>query len=120
MGKGAFGRRHLRNSGRPGYGDRWVSCTGKPADVDNGGLAATATVAAGTLLGFQAREGVCVCTRVRGGFGVCVCVWRWARGVFEEMTRVLKILLRGSEMPGLLKIWMMVHHTWFGDNNRVL
>ena len=96
MGKGAFGRRHLRNSGRPGYGDRWVSCTGKPADVDNGGLAAAA---AGTLLGFRAREGVCVCVHAhaRGGFGVCV--WR-GRGVFEEMTRVLKILLRGSEMPG--------------------
>ena len=45
MGKGAFGRHHLRNLGRPGYGDRWVSCTGKPADVDNGGLAAAATVA---------------------------------------------------------------------------
>ena len=51
MGKGAFGRRHLRNSGRPGYGDRWVSCTGKPADVDNGGLATAAAVAR-TLLGF--------------------------------------------------------------------
>ena len=98
MGKGAFGRRHLRNSGRPGYGDRWVSCTGKPADVDNGGLAAAAAAAAGTLLGFRAREGVCVCARAhaRGGFGVCVCVWR-GRGVFEEMTRVLKILLRGSQ-----------------------
>ena len=74
MGKGAFGRRHLRNSGRPGYGDRWVSCTGKPADVDNGGLA----VAAMTLLGFRAREGVCVCTRVRAPEEVlmCVCVWR--------------------------------------------
>ena len=68
MGKGAFGRRHLRNSGRPGYGDRWVSCTGKPADVDNGGLEA-----AGTLLGFRAREGVCVRAHARGGFGVCVC-----------------------------------------------
>ena len=69
MGKGAFGRRHLRNSGRPGYGDRWVSCTGKPADVDNGGLAA----AAGTLLGFRVREGVCVCTRTPGEVLVCVC-----------------------------------------------
>ena len=69
MGKGAFGRRHLRNSGRPGYGDRWVSCTGKPADVDNGGLAAAV---AGTLLGFRAREGVCVCAHTQGGFGVCV------------------------------------------------
>ena len=75
MGKGAFGRRHLRNSGRPGYGDLWVSYTGKPTDVDNGGLVAAAA-AAGTLLGFRAREGVCVCARahVRGGFGVCVCV----------------------------------------------
>ena len=93
MGKGAFGRRHLRNSGQPRYGDRWVSCTGKPADVDNGGLAAMAA-AAGTLLGFRAREGVCV--HARGGFGVCV----GGGGVFEEMMRVLKILLRGSEMPG--------------------
>ena len=58
MGKGAFGKRHLRNSGRSGYADRWVSCSGKPADVDNGGLAA---VAAGILLGFRVREGVCVC-----------------------------------------------------------
>ena len=71
MGKGAFGRRHLRNSGRPGYGDRWVSCTGKPADVDNGGLAAAA---AGTLLGFRAREGVCVCARTPEEVLVCVCV----------------------------------------------
>ena len=65
----------------------------KPADVDNGGLAA----AVGTLLGFRAREGVCVCVphgHARGGFGVCV--WREC-GVFEEMTRVLKILLRGSQ-----------------------
>ena len=63
MGKGAFGRRHLKNSGRPGYGDRWVSYTGKPADVDNGGLALPP--ATGTLLGFRAREGVCVCARAR-------------------------------------------------------
>ena len=80
MGKGAFGRRHLRNSGRPGYGDRWVSCTGKPADVDNEGLAAPA--APGTLLGFRAREGVCVCARTpEDVFVVCLCVWRGARGV---------------------------------------
>ena len=57
------------------------SYTGKPADVDNGGIAAA--VAAGTLLGFRARGGGCVCVCVRaharGGFGVCV--WRGARGV---------------------------------------
>ena len=75
MGKGAFGRRHLRNSGRPGDRDRWVSCTAKPVDVDNGGLAAAAkAAAAGTLLGFRAREGVCVCVRPRRF--LCVCVWR--------------------------------------------
>ena len=99
MGKGAFGRRHLRNSGRPGYGDRWVSCTGKPADVDNGGLAVVVAAAAvGTLLGFRAREGVCVCVCacLRRFWCVCVCGER-GRGVFEEMTRVLKILLRGSQ-----------------------
>ena len=73
MGKGAFGRRHLRNLGRPGYGDRWVSCTGKPADVDNGGLAAA--VAAGTLLGFHVCEGVCVCVRARTPKEVLVCVF---------------------------------------------
>ena len=79
MGKGEFGRRHLRNSGRPRYGDRWVSCTDKPADVDNGGLAAAAAVsaAAGTLLGFRAREGVCVGGWVRACprrfWCVCVC-----------------------------------------------
>ena len=73
MGKGAFGRRHLRNSGRPGYGDQWVSCTGKSADVDNGGLA-TAAAAAGTLLGFRARECVCVCARTPEEVLVCVCV----------------------------------------------
>ena len=70
MGKGVFGRRHLRNSGRPVYGDRWVSCTGKLADVDNGGLAA----AAGTLLGFRARECVCARTHVRTPEEVLVCV----------------------------------------------
>ena len=52
---------------------------------------------------------VCVCVCVEGG-----------GGVFEEMTRVLKILLRGSEMSGLLKILMIVHRTRSGDNNRVL
>ena len=81
MGKGAFGRRHLRNSGRPGYGDRWVSCTGKPADVDNGGLAAAAAAAAGALLGFQAREGcVCACMPKE----VLVCVWRGEAGCLRK------------------------------------
>ena len=89
MGKGAFGRRHLRNSGRPGYEDRWVSCTGKPTDVDNGGLAAAAA-AARTLLGFRAREG-CVCARMPEEVLVCVCVEGEGAGEFEEMARVLKI-----------------------------
>ena len=71
---------------------------GKPADVNDGGLAAAAAAAtAGTLLGFRAREGVCVCahtyTHPRRVF-LCVCV---EGGMFEEMTRVLKILLRGSQ-----------------------
>ena len=70
MGKGAFGRRHLRNSGRPGYGYWWVSCTAKPTDVDNGGLA----MAVGTLLGFRAREGVCLCVHTPEEVLVCVCV----------------------------------------------
>ena len=74
MGKGVFGRRH-------GYGDRYVSCTGKPTDVDNGGLAAAAAAAAGTLLGFRAREGVCVRARTPEEVWLCVCVWRGARGV---------------------------------------
>ena len=74
MGKGAFGRHHLRNSRRPGYGDRWVSCTGKPADVDNGGLAAAVAAAAGTLIGFRAREGVCVRARTPEEVLACVCV----------------------------------------------
>ena len=59
---------------------------------------------------------------VSGGFGVCV--WRGGKVVFEEMTRVLKILLGGSKMPGLLKIWMKglsnKHRTWSKHNNRVL
>ena len=80
MGKGAFGGRHLRNSGRPGYGDRWVSYTRKPADVDNGGLAAAAAVTAGTLLGFRAREGVCVRARMPEEVLVRAGVWR-GRGV---------------------------------------
>ena len=96
-GKGAFGRRHLRNSGRPGYGDRWVSYTGKPTDVDNGGLAAAVAAIGRTLLGFRAREGVCVYVRTPEEVLVCVCVCVEGGGVFEEMTRVLKILLRGSQ-----------------------
>ena len=61
--------------------------------------------AARTLLVFRAREGVCVCARAlaRGGFGVCVCVCGGGRGVFEEMTRVLKILLRGSQINAGVK-----------------
>ena len=53
------------------YGDRWVSCTGKPVDVDNGGLAAAAT-----LLGFQAREGLWWegCARACPRRFWCVCV----------------------------------------------
>ena len=41
-------------------------------------------------------EGGGVCVRTHEEVLVCVCVWR-GRGVFEEMTRVLKILLRGSQ-----------------------
>ena len=63
---------------------------------------------------------MCVC--VSGGFGVCV--WRGGKVVFEEMTRVLKILLGGSKMPRLLKIWMKglsnKHRTWSEHNNHVL
>ena len=74
---------------------------GKPADVDNGGLAAAAAAAAGTLLGFRAREGVCARARTPEEVLGCVCVCVEGEcGVFEEMTQVLKILLRGSEMPG--------------------
>ena len=61
-----------------------------------------------------------MCVRTPEEVLVCVCVCGGGRGVFEEMTRVLKILLCGSEMPRLLKILMMVHHTQSGDNNRVL
>ena len=47
---------------------------------------------------------------VSGGFGVSegfvVCVWRGSKVVFEEMPRVLKILLGGSKMAGLPKIWI--------------
>jgi hypothetical protein len=42
-----------------------------------------------------------------GGFGVSegfgVCVWRGSKVVFEEMPRVLKILLGGSKMRGYRK-----------------
>jgi hypothetical protein len=41
---------------------------------------------------------------VNEGFGVCV--WRGSKVVFEEMPRVLKILLGGSKMAGLPKIWI--------------
>ena len=51
---------------------------------------------------------------------MCVCVFVEGEGVFEEMMRVLKILLRGSEMPRLLKFLMMVHRTRSGDDNHVL
>jgi hypothetical protein len=119
VGKGAFDRRHLRNSGRLGYGDRWVTCTGKPADVNDGGGSA----AAATLLGFQARERWCVCVCVRAEFFGCVC-GGGGKVVSEEMMRVLKILLGGSKMPGLLKIWMKglsnTHRTRSKHNNRVL
>ena len=88
MGKRAFGRHHLRNSGRPGYGDRSVSYTGKPTDVDNGGLAG----GGGDLARVSSEGGcVCVCARARARpmrfWCVCVCVcvcvvcvWRGARG----------------------------------------
>ena len=64
---------------------------------------------------------MCVCARVhaRGGFVVCVC-GGGAGGVFEEMAWVLKILQRESEIPGLMKILMMVQPSWSEDNNRVL
>ena len=41
---------------------------------------------------------------VSGGFGRCV--WRGSKVVFEGMQRVLKILLGGSKMLGLPKIWI--------------
>ena len=62
---------------------------------------------------------VCACTLAPEEVLVCVCLCVEG-GVFEEMTQVLKILLRGSEMPGLFKILMMVHRTRSRDNNRVL
>ena len=39
-----------------------------------------------------------MCVRTPEKVLVCVCVE--GRGVFEEMMHVLKILLRGIEMPG--------------------
>ena len=65
---------------------------------------------------------MCVCARTPEEVLVCVCVWRGAGGVFEEMTRVLKNyagVKRGSEMLGLLKFFMMMHRTRSGDNNHV-
>lgn len=41
---------------------------------------------------------------VSGGFGGCV--WRGSKVVCEETPRVLKILLGGSKMAGLSKIWI--------------
>jgi hypothetical protein len=53
-----------------------------------------------------------------------VCVWTGAKVLFEEMPRLLKILLGGSKMSGLLKIWMKglsnKHRTRSKHNNRVL
>ena len=44
---------------------------------------------------------MCVFTHAPEEVLVCVCVCvEGVVGVFEEMTRVLKILLRGSEMSG--------------------
>ena len=40
--------------------------------------------------------------------------------VLEEILWQLEILLGGSNKAGLLKIWMIVHRTRSGDNNRVL
>ena len=51
-------------------------------------------------------------------------MWRGGKVVFEEMTRLLKILLGRSKMPGLLKIWIKglrnKHHRLSYNNNRVL
>ena len=47
---------------------------------------------------------------VSGGFGVSegfgVRLWRGSKVVFEEVSRVLNLLLGGSKMAGLPKIWI--------------
>ena len=98
MGKGAFGRRHLRNSWRPGYVDRWVSCTGKPANVDNGGLAAAAALL-GSKLRKEQQKGHEIYTGSGHHCGVIPYSSLWCGGLPQGM---------------------MMHHTRSGDNNHVL
>lgn len=52
---------------------------------------------------------MCVHARVRGGFGVCVCVC--GGGVFEEMTRLLKILLWGLNVGAIENLDDGASHT---------